>query len=281
MISDLKTGETKVAFNVIDAALKALALSEELNPLVDFIKLKRGLGKTTDDWERLKKSYESLTVAKENPASNIVDRFNTLNLHITNYKELLFVGEGEKIDAKMQKLFVHYKEETKNIKEIFTRELKPSTSKRQQEAVENEMLSFMYSQIYYKMLLESDLEMYRKVYQNPQLVVNKLKALYRYIDKTQDPVFTSNTFLNKVKYGVLSKNSIEIPSFAKMSGKDQTSLIDGFESLFRNTLNLDITEKVEKADVSVDKNLAKELIGLNIQVLFCFLYSVFVNLMLF
>ena len=269
LIEDLKTNGNSVSKYVVGAAINALKTMEEINPIMDFIKLKRGIGKSTDDWEKLLDSYGKL-FPEEMPSESYTDVYSKIKYfdgQLTNYTNILFNNPETALNEKMQDLFVHYKPETKEFHAGVKNELKSSTSRKFKEAVENELMSYLYSKLYYKHLETvnpAKLSIYNEVYNDTKIVVNKIRALLQYVEKNKGEasveVFEKNTFLNKIKFGANSAARVlEIPTFSKMSGKDQTSLIDGFESLFRSTLNLNITETIDNVEVTVDEKLADEL----------------------
>jgi hypothetical protein len=269
IISDLKTNISEVGREVVGAAINALKTMEEINPIMDFIKLKRGIGKSTDDWEKLLDSYAKLFPEEmpSEPYTDVHTKIKYFDGQLTNYANILFNNPETALETKMQDLFVHYKPETKEFYQGVKNELKTSNSRRFKEVVDSELMSYLYSKLYYDYLETvnpAKLSIYNEVYDNTKVVVNKIRALLQYIDKNKGDasveVFEKNTFLNKIKFGANSAARVlEIPTFSKMSGKDQTSLIDGFESLFRSTLNLNITETIDNVEVTVDEKLADEL----------------------
>lgn len=269
IIADLKSGGSEMGKYVVQSAINALKTMEEINPIMDFVKLKRGIGKSTDDWEKLLESHAKL-FPEEIPLESYTDVYSKIKYfdgQLTNYANILFNNPETALETKMQDLFVHYKPETKEFYQGVKNELKTSNSRRFKEVVDNELMSYLYSKLYYKHLQTvnpAKLSIYNEVYNDTKTVVNKIRALLQYIDKNKGDasveVFEKNTFLNKIKFGANSAARIlEIPTFSKMSGKDQTSLIDGFESLFRSTLNLNITENIDNTEVTVDGKLADEL----------------------
>ena len=269
LINDLKNNTQEIGSHVVFTAINTLKTMEEINPLMDFIKLKRGIGKSTADWEKLLESYNKLFPENlpQEPFTDIHTKIAYFDGQLANYTKILFKDEETALEEKMQNLFVHYKKETKLFNSLVKSELKASSSVRFNEVVDNELMSYLYSKLYYNYLetVNPDkIKIYQEVYDNTKIVVNKIRALLKYVEnnkgKGEVEVFEKNTFLNKIKFGVNSATRVlEIPTFSKMSGKDQTSLIDGFESLFRSTLNLNITETIDGEQVTVDGNLADEL----------------------
>lgn len=269
IIADLKSGGSEMGKYVVQSAINALKTMEEINPIMDFVKLKRGIGKSTDDWEKLLESHAKL-FPEEIPSESYTDVYSKIKYfdgQLTNYANILFNNPETALETKMQDLFVHYKPETKEFYQGVKNELKTSNSRRFKEVVDNELMSYLYSKLYYKHLQTvnpAKLSIYNEVFADTKTVVNKIRALLQYIETNKGDasveVFEKNTFLNKIKFGANSAARIlEIPTFSKMSGKDQTSLIDGFESLFRSTLNLNITETIDNEPVTVDGKLADEL----------------------
>lgn len=247
-IVDLKKGVANK--EALAFASKMLAISREIGMANYVIGLKKGLKKTIEEFEDGESKIESTTKEKPNP------------LQMTNMS-LVFKQENENLEIYQEQIKLHKilseffnnnivsrKNQFQILKYHFINNFKPATYDKARKWVNDNMVSFIYSRLYFNYLdkrlnLNDDkFEEYTKakledVEKEWTDFVNKIKSKDSSLGISNELIedISKNPLITKLKKN--TKGRIYAPTFIKSDIATNVSLLESFYDLHMKLINTD------------------------------------------
>lgn len=225
-IKDLIEGKSKnelnnnIQANIVDLVSTIININKEIKPLNSYIKLKKGLGSTLQEFDKL---YEDSTNLQTIPTlyTNLYEKLNTDRVNEDSLQKQYFNYEHQvipKINTLLNKHFLDYQDFVKQLKgkiDFHTRFFK---SEKDKAEFNKKFLSFFYTYIWKDSFADK-----MEIFQNP---LNSKKFIDEY--KELKFQFPQNLFLQRVR---VFNNELVFQTYVKLPKPLQLSINDSFREL--------------------------------------------------